>query len=143
MDTQRTMPIGARGPSGIRASDMEDEMNDDFATCLHEFVYLSFHRSPRGAWVPPCTLRLYDDGGVAFLGFGSGSSGIHGSWEFKPCPSDGAVSNELAVFFHWNGIEARGRTMVFRKWIGHTNLWQSAPVNLGGAVVLVETEPTS
>ena len=143
MDSQSTMPIGARGPSGMRASDMEVERSDRLPTCLHEFVYLSFHQSASGARVGPCTLRLYDDGRVAFVNDGRGSSGIHGGWDFKPCPADGKITNELQVFFHWNGVEARGRTMVFLKWAGHSNLWQSVPTNLAGAVVLVETEPTA
>ena len=143
MDLQSSMPIGARGPCGMRASDMEVERSDRLPTCLHEFVYLSFHQSASGARVGPCTLRLYDDGRVAFVNDGRGSSGIHGGWDFKPCPADGKITNELQVVFHWNGDQTKCRKMVFLKWAGHSNLWQSVPTNLAGAVVLVETEPTA
>lgn len=127
----------------MRASEMDVERNDGYPECLHELVYLSFHQNARGARVPPCTFRLYDNGGVAFVSCGGGSSGTHGRWEFKPCPNQLTISNELEVYFHWNGVVSRGRTMFFLKWAGYSNLWQSAPDNLAGAVVLVETEPTA
>ena len=144
MDSQSTMPIGARGPSGMRASEMEVESNDRYPECLHEFVYLSFHMSARtGARVPPCTLRLYDNDQVAFVGFGGSSSGIHGRWEFKPCPNQLTISNELEVYFHWNGDVSKGKMMFFQKCPGYSTLWQSVPDNLSGAVILVETETTA
>ena len=125
----------------MRASEMEVERNDGDPECLYEFVYLSFHKNARtGARVPPCTLRLYDNGGVAFVSFGGGSSGIHGSWEFKRCPIQQTFFHELEVYFHWNGDVSKGKMMYFQKCPGYSTLWQSVPDNLSSAVVLVETE---
>ena len=128
----------------MRASEMEVEGNDRYPKCLYEFVYLSFHQQARaGAMVPPCTLRLYDNGEVAFLGIGGNSSGIHGSYEFKRCPIQPTCFPELEVFFHWNGDLSKGKMMFFQKCPGYSTLWQSVPENLSSAVVLVQTETTA
>ena len=145
MESQATsVPIGGRGTSGRRAADMDVERDDGYPRCVYEFVYLSFHTNVRtGARVPPCTLRLYDNDQVAFIGYDGQSSGIHGSWEFQPHPEQPHLCSELDVYFHWNGDEAKGKMMEFQQCPGYTTLWQSRAVNLLTAVVLVETPCTA
>ena len=126
------------------SSEMEVEGNGRMPKCLYEFVYLSFHQQARtGEMVPPCTLRLYDNLEVAFLGIGGISSGIHGSYEFKCCPIQPTFFAELEVFFHWNGNPSKGKMHFFQKCPGYHTLWQTVPDNLAGAVVLVEKKLTA
>ena len=136
------IPIGARGPYGAGSSSAAREQPAGHQ-CVDEFIYLSFHKIERtGARMPPCTLRLFDNAKVEFVGVGRRkSSGLHGWWERHVTTEDPGNYQELRVCFHWAGDNNKAKLMTFMLCPGQSHLWQSVADSLANAVVLVRTTP--
>ena len=92
--------------------------------------------------MPPCTLRLFRNTMVEFVGINRRkSSGLHGWWERVVLPEDPDNYEWLKVQFHWDGDEGRTKFMIFQKCPGQSHLWQSDADSLAHAAVLVRTTP--
>ena len=133
--------IGARGPYGVGSYIPARELPAE-PRLVDEFLYLSFHKSGyTGAMMPPCTLKLFDNSKVEFVGIGARSSGQHGWWTRHVLVDDPDNYAELEVWFHWKGIEDKIKNVIFQKCPGQSHLWQSQADSLASAVVLVRTTP--